>query len=104
MLTDAGYLVTSGTAEDVLEGDGQGDLRRPDLLLTDVVMPGVSGPGLARLLTERWPDLHVLYMSGYTDGMLTHHGVDSDAALLLRKPFATEELLRAVADALDPRA
>lgn len=104
VLTDAGYLVTNGTAEDVLERDGQGDLRRPDLLLTDVVMPGVSGPGLARLLTDRWPDLRVLYMSGYTDGMLTHHGVDSDAARLLRKPFATEELLRAVANALDPGA
>ncbi len=104
VLTDAGYLVTSGTAEDVLDGDGQDDLRRPDLLLTDVVMPGASGPGLARLLTDRWPGLQVLYMSGYTDGMLTQHGVDSDAALLLRKPFATEELLRAVADALEPRA
>ncbi len=104
VLTDAGYLVTSGTPEDVLAEGGQDDLGRPDLLLTDVVMPGMSGPGLARLLAEQWPDLDVLYMSGYTAGMLTHHGVDSDAARVLRKPFATEELLRAVADALDPTA
>jgi two-component system cell cycle sensor histidine kinase/response regulator CckA len=104
VLTDAGYLVISGTAEDVLGGEGRDDLRRPDLLLTDVVMPGASGPELARLLTERWSGLRVLYMSGYTDGMLAHHGVDSDATRLLRKPFATEELLRAVADAVDPDA
>ncbi|QIK68097.1 PAS domain-containing protein [Nocardioides sp. HDW12B] len=100
VLTDAGYLVTSGSADDVLVDDGHDGPRRPDLLLTDVVMPGVSGPRLAHLLTTRWPDLRVLYMSGYTDGMLAHHGVDSDTVRLLRKPFATEELLRAVADAL----
>jgi DNA-binding NtrC family response regulator len=101
VLSEAGYAVTSGTAEDVLAGDGEDDHPRPDLLLTDVVMPGVSGPELAGRMTERWPEVRVLYMSGYTDGMLADHGVDLDAIKLLRKPFATEELLRAVAGTLD---
>ena len=100
VLSEAGYVVTSGTAEDVLDGDGEDDPPRPDLLLTDVVMPGVSGPELAGLLTKRWPEVRVLYMSGYTDGMLAEHGVDLAAIQLLRKPFATDELLRAVAETL----
>ena len=100
VLSEAGYVVTSGTSEDVLDSDGEDNPPRPDLLLTDVVMPGVSGPQLADLMTERWPDVRVLYMSGYTDGMLADHGVDFNEILLLRKPFATDELLRAVADTL----
>ena len=100
VLSEAGYAVTSGTPEDVLDADGEDDPPCPDLLLTDVVMPGVSGPELADLLTERWPGVRVLYMSGYTDGMLAHHGVDFNEIRLLRKPFATDELLRAVADTL----
>ena len=54
-------------------------------------------------MTERWPDVAVLFMSGYTDGMLADQGVDFDAIRLLRKPFATDELLRAVAGALARR-
>jgi two-component system, cell cycle sensor histidine kinase and response regulator CckA len=100
VLSEAGYVVTSGTAEDVLDGDGDDDPPRPDLLLTDVVMPEVSGPELAHLVTERWPEVRVLYMSGYTDGMLADRGVDRDEIQLLRKPFATDELLRAVAHTL----
>ena len=100
VLSEAGYVVTSGTSEDVLDSDGEDNPPRPDLLLTDVVMPGVSGPELADLMTERWPEVRVLYMSGYTDGMLADHGVDFNEILLLRKPFATDELLRAVADTL----
>ena len=100
VLSEAGYVVTSGTPEDVLDGDGEDNPPRPDLLLTDVVMPGVSGPELADLMTERWPEVRVLYMSGYTDGMLADHGVDFNEIQLLRKPFATDELLRAVADTL----
>ena len=100
VLSGAGYVVTSGTPEDVLDADGEDDPPSPDLLVTDVVMPGVSGPELADLMTERWPDVRVLYMSGYTDGMLAAHGVDLDKITLLRKPFATDELLRAVADTL----
>jgi signal transduction histidine kinase/ActR/RegA family two-component response regulator len=100
VLSEAGYVVTSGTAEDVLGGDGENDPPRPDLLLTDVVMPGVSGPELVDLMTQRLPEVRVLYMSGYTDGMLADHGVDLDEIQLLRKPFATDELLRAVANTL----
>ncbi len=100
VLSGAGYVVTSGTPEAVLDADGEDDSPRPDLLLTDVVMPGVSGPELAGLLTERWPEVRVLYMSGYTDGMLADHGVDFNDIQLLRKPFATDELLRAVAEIL----
>jgi PAS domain S-box-containing protein len=100
VLSEAGYAVTSGTAEDVLAGADEDEPARPDLLLTDVVMPGVSGPELADRVTDRWPGVRVLYMSGYTDGMLADHGVDLDETQLLRKPFATDELLRAVAGSL----
>ena len=102
VLSEAGYAVTSGTADDVLHADGEDNPPHPDLLLTDVVMPGISGPELADLMTERWPEVRVLYMSGYTDGMLAGHGVDLDEIHLLRKPFATDELLRAVSDTLHP--
>jgi DNA-binding NtrC family response regulator len=100
VLSEAGYVVTSGSAEDLLDKDVEDNTPRPDLLLTDVVMPGASGPELADLMSQRWPEVRVLYMSGYTDGMLADHGVDLDQIQLLRKPFATDELLRAVADSL----
>lgn len=100
VLSEAGYVVTSGSAEDLLDKDVEDNTPRPDLLLTDVVMPGASGPELADMIIQRWPEVRVLYMSGYTDGMLADHGVDLDQIQLLRKPFATDELLRAVADSL----
>ena len=100
VLAEADYVVTSGTAEELFNDGGENNPSRPDLLLTDVVMPGASGPELADLMSKRWPGVRVLYMSGYTDGMLADHGVDLDRIDLLRKPFATEELLRAVANTL----
>ncbi|GIJ49487.1 hypothetical protein Val02_63730 [Virgisporangium aliadipatigenens] len=72
----------------------------PDLLLTDVVMPGMTGPELARALRARRPTLRVLYMSGYTAGVLNPQGhLDQDSALL-QKPFNRETLLAAVSRAL----
>jgi len=71
-----------------------------DLLLTDVIMPGMSGKKLAdALLTER-PGIGVLYMSGYTDGEIATHGVLEEGTAILRKPFTRDELLRRVEDAL----
>lgn len=78
--------------------------ERPQLLLTDVVMPGMSGRELAERLRTLRPELPVLYMSGYTDDALLRHGVARGAEHILLKPFSTRALLRSVRAALDQAA
>jgi two-component system, cell cycle sensor histidine kinase and response regulator CckA len=72
-----------------------------DLLLTDVVMPGASGPQLARQLAVERPTLKVLYMSGYTDNAIVHHGVLDPGTALLEKPFTADGLAVRVRAVLD---
>jgi DNA-binding NtrC family response regulator len=71
-----------------------------DLLLTDVIMPGMSGKKLADTLLIERPGIGVLYMSGYADGEIATHGVLEEGTAILRKPFTRDELLRRVEDAL----
>jgi DNA-binding response OmpR family regulator len=71
------------------------------LLLTDVVMPGLSGPDLAKRLCIGRSDLPVLYMSGYTDEALGPHGVLEEGIALLEKPFTRGSLLRKLRELLD---
>ena len=71
------------------------------LLLTDVVMPRLSGAELAARLLSRRPELKVLYMSGYTDGSIDSHGVLQQGALFLQKPFTSELLAGKVRSVLD---
>ncbi len=71
------------------------------VLLTDVVMPGASGPELTRRLIERRPDLKVIYMSGYTEEAVGHHGALTPGIAFLPKPFTAETLGQKIRDALD---
>jgi PAS domain S-box-containing protein len=71
------------------------------LMLSDVVMPGMNGPALARNLAESHPETKVLFMSGYTDHTIGRHGVLEPGVLLLEKPFTRDVLLRKVRAALD---
>jgi DNA-binding NtrC family response regulator len=72
------------------------------LLLTDVVMPGgMSGPQLAQQLSQFYPEMKTLYISGYTDKAIVHHGVFEPELAFLQKPFTPDALIRKIREVLD---
>lgn len=99
-LKEAGYKVFE--AEDAFKAM---ELAREfdgaiDFLLTDVVMPGLSGRELAEKLCRERPEMRVLYITGYTDGAVATHGVLESGITILRKPFTRAQLLRNVEEVL----
>jgi PAS domain S-box-containing protein len=73
-----------------------------DLLLTDVIMPGpLNGRALADEVTRRWPKTKVVFMSGYTENAIIHHGQLDAGVLLLSKPFRKSDLAHIIRQALD---
>ncbi|MEW6718846.1 MAG: PAS domain S-box protein [Thermodesulfobacteriota bacterium] len=75
-----------------------------DLLLTDVVMPGMNGRELAEIAEAERPGIAVLFMSGYSQDLFVNRGILEKGAHFLTKPFNRSRLVRAVRDALDPGA
>ena len=73
------------------------------LLMTDVVMPGMSGRELAVRLTGARPEMKVIYVSGYTDDAIVQHGVREEGTVFLQKPFSLDALARTVREALDSK-
>jgi DNA-binding NtrC family response regulator len=72
-----------------------------DLLLSDIVMPGMSGRVLAEAAIARFPDLKVLFMTGYTDDEIVHDGVTTGVVDLIEKPFTIPSLATKVREVLD---
>jgi two-component system, cell cycle sensor histidine kinase and response regulator CckA len=103
VLTARGYTILEATrgAEAIkLCKDRKGKV---DLAVVDVVMPEMSGPDLVKQLRPLCPGLRVLYISGYTDEAILHHGIQQSGAAFLQKPFLPDVLARKVRDVLDMR-
>ncbi|HXT72949.1 MAG TPA: ATP-binding protein [Candidatus Angelobacter sp.] len=99
-LQQAGHMVLeAGDASEALEVAKRTE-SPIDLLLTDVVMPGMSGRALADELTTLRPGIKVIYMSGYTDGDVATHGVLQSGISFLRKPFTGDALIARVDEVL----
>jgi YesN/AraC family two-component response regulator len=93
-------LVSTGADQALTTGE-----KHPgaiDLLLTDVVMPGKSGGVIAESLSRQRPEMRILYISGYTDDAIVHHGVLSAGASFVQKPFTADALTRKIREILDP--
>src|SRR6266478_3523844 len=104
LLEDSGYTVLESSGVEDAIRTAKDMQRQIDLLLTDVVMPGLDGRELASQLATFRPDLKVLYMSGYTDEVIAHRGVLAEGTLLVQKPFTRNKLLQKVREALDFQA
>jgi len=100
-LESSGYSVLDAANGESAMRDATNHKAAIHLLITDVVMPGISGPGLARSLGASRPQMKVLYMSGYTADLIAQQGILDPQMLLLEKPFTKEALLRKVRRALD---
>ena len=102
VLQKNGYRVLEASngdnALDVVEGRNGNPIH---LVVTDVVMPGMSGRQLADRLVSLQPELKVLYMSGYTDNAIVHHGVLDPGIAYIQKPFTPDALASKVRKILD---
>jgi CheY-like chemotaxis protein len=104
MLESFGYsVVTASTPAEAirLADEHAGGIN---LLMTDVVMPGMNGRELAENLLTRYPDISCLFMSGYTADVIAHRGVLDEGVQFIQKPFSMQKLAGKVREALDNKS
>jgi PAS domain S-box-containing protein len=101
VLAAQGYSVVEALSPEDAERLGENYGTEIHLLLTDVVMPGVSGRELAKRITARHPKMRVLYMSGYTHNVIASGGMLESGIAFLQKPFTPAVLIDKVRDVLD---
>jgi CheY-like chemotaxis protein len=101
ILTSHGYgVISAGSGEEALEMLGSGEVET-DLVITDIVLPGMNGRDTAMRLRDVAPKVKTLFMSGYTDDEIVRRGLVHDNAVFLSKPFSADGLLRKAREALD---
>jgi PAS domain S-box-containing protein len=101
MLERCGYRVlTASTPLEAIRLAGEHGCSL-DLLMTDVVMPGMNGRDLANKLLEQYPRMRQLFMSGYTANVIAHHGVLEKGVHFIQKPFSMAELSSKIREVLD---
>jgi len=101
VLARQGYVVLEAPDGQTALAMIDGGAPSVDLVLTDVVMPGMSGRALADQLATRCPGVRVLYMSGYTDDAIVRHGMLERGLAYLQKPFRPDALVRKVREVLN---
>jgi two-component system cell cycle sensor histidine kinase/response regulator CckA len=101
ILEQAGYSVIEASKGAEAVRLSEEHANGVDLLLTDVVMPEMSGKELADLLKGQRSDLKILFMSGYTDEAIVHHGVLDSTVEFVQKPFTPSALIKKVREVLD---
>jgi two-component system cell cycle sensor histidine kinase/response regulator CckA len=101
ILDGLGYRVFQAGNGDEAIALATGYGERIDLLLTDVVMPGMSGAELATQLVLHHPETRVLFTSGYTENAITHHGVLKEGVSFINKPYTPSALAKKVREVLD---
>ncbi len=100
LLSILGYTVTAvANGEDAIALAAD---PAPDLLLTDLMLPGIDGAALASVLRERWPSLDVMVMSGYAESEAVRSGVDDETLHFLQKPFDIRTLACRLRAAIEP--
>jgi CheY-like chemotaxis protein len=103
VLTGRGYTVLEATRGQEAVRIAKGHKGEIDLAVVDVVMPEMSGPDLIRQIAPRRPHMRVLYISGYTEEAIVHHGIPESGIAFLQKPFVPDTLARMVREVLDTR-
>jgi PAS domain S-box-containing protein len=104
ILAGQGYVVIEAASALDASKIAKAQAGKLDLLLTDVVMPQMSGRDLAKELTQLLPGIRVLYMSGYTFNVIAHGGLLEEGIAFLQKPFTPAALLKRVREVLDSSA
>ena len=103
VLVNAGYEVVSApSGQEAIDLLDQG--VTPDLILTDVIMPGMSGKSLVDLVRKRGQGIPVLYMSGYADDIIANRGALNESVEFIQKPFTAEQILLKVQDLFNRKA
>jgi len=101
ILISYGYRVIAAASGEEALAMAAAEPEKIDLLLTDVMLPGIKGQDLAKTMTANRPDVNVLFMSGYLCPSMAHAESEKFAEAFLQKPFAPSTLLRKVRRILD---